>query len=217
MLFASIHTTLHVGVWVLAGGGLSECTVLYVRVWCLSVYSPAQRAEVKQYCMSYVPYLHTSCRWPHPDWQIPTPAAGHDSRRSSCWPRWTRSSPPLHSRRVSQQSILGPLQSTPPSPVPTRPWSCNNWFFFFFFAPPPQKHMPHCYWFDLREQLNSIVSRGRVTEVCSIWSNFFSFFGGGGWVAESVCVIAIDLVKLIGGCGGGGDAAGKSICLTLHR
>lgn len=174
MLLASVHTGLCVRVWVPAGGCLSECTVR--TVWCLSVCSPApsmcvssweswRRARVKSY--TCVPYLHTSYRWPHPDWQTPTPAAGHDSRRSSCWPRWTRSSLPLHSRRVSQQSILGPLQSTPPSPVLTRLWSCNNWF----FCPPP-KHMPHCYWFDLREQLNSIVSLGRVTGVCSTWSSF---------------------------------------------
>lgn len=32
-------------------------------------------------------------------------------------------------------------------------------FFILFFA--PTQHIPHCYWFDLREQLNSTVSLGR--------------------------------------------------------
>lgn len=160
MLLASIHTScvcLHVG------GCLSEYTVR--TVCCLPVRTPAsstcvaasesgRKPSAKQ--RTCVPYLHTSYRWPHPDWRTPTPAAGRDSRRSSCWPRWTRSSLPLHSRRVSRQSILGLLQSTPPSPVLTRPWSCNNWF----FAPTPTHASLLLIWFERAIKQHSIAWQG---------------------------------------------------------
>lgn len=121
-----------------------------------------------KHCIYKLTYRHTSCRWPCPDWRTSTLAAGRDSRRSSCWPRWTRSFLPLHSRRVSLQSIPGLLQSTPPSLVLSQPWSCNNWF----CLPPPSKNIPHCYWFNWRQQLNSIAQLGKVTGMFAILSSF---------------------------------------------
>ena len=50
--------------------------------------------------------------------------------------------------------------------------------------------------------------------MCSIWT---SFGGGGGSECVCRCVIAIDLVKLIGERGRGGDGAGESMHLTLHH
>lgn len=126
----------------------------------------SQSAQHHIHHLSFFSYLHTSCRWPRPGWWTPTRAAGRGSRRSSRWSRWTRSSLPLHSRKVSRQSIPGLLQSTLPSPAPTRQWSCNNWFFFFFFAPAQSQQMPQHYWFNWKEQLNSIVQFGKVTVQC---------------------------------------------------
>lgn len=127
----------------------------HVQRFCFLNPPSARVIEQSEEARREAPYLRTFCRWPRPGWWTPTPAEGRDSRRSCRWPHWTRSSLPLHSRRASRRSILGLPQSTPPSPVLTRPWSCNNWFFFFCPAPPQQ--MPHSYWCNWREQLNSMV------------------------------------------------------------
>lgn len=114
-----------------------DCVKVVFFIICfLFVFFQGARHHIQRFSF---PYPHTSCRWPRPGWRTPTRAAVCDSRRSSRWSRWTRSSLPLHSRRASRRSIPGLLQSTPPSPAPTRQWSCNNWFFFFLPQPGPNR------------------------------------------------------------------------------